>query len=107
MIGVVVLSVAALVWYLYTFYRNTSALPPGPTPVPLLGNVHQLSHKRPELTINQWARERGGVATMHFGGQRIVVLTDYRLIREMLVRNGEGNYTLACRSILTATFLLS
>ena len=107
MIGAVVLSVVALVLYLYTFYRGASALPPGPTPMPLLGNVHQLPHERPELTINQWARERGGIVTVHFGGQRVVVLTDYRLMREALVRNGECSLMLACGSTQVVTFLLS
>ena len=88
MIGAVLLCVVALAYYLYNHYNQARKYPPGPTPLPLLGNVHQMNPARPELTLNQWAKERNGIATVHLGPQRVVVLSDYNLIREALVKNG-------------------
>lgn len=48
----------ALIWY-----RNSKApagrLPPGPTPVPVLGNVLDLTAKELWLTATKWAKQFG------------------------------------------------
>lgn len=59
------LDVAALVSFLviltlavrHAFSQNT--LPPGPKPVPLLGNLFQLSHKQEWLQFTSWGQIYG------------------------------------------------
>lgn len=57
--------------------------PPGPAGVPLLGYVPFIGHKAHE-TFAQLANIYGPIYKILLGAQPVVVLTDYKLIREAL-----------------------
>lgn len=78
----------AFVYYLYNFYRKTATLPPGPTALPIIGNLHLLDHDRPDLSLNALARKHGGMCTVYMGPHPLVVITDNDLLREALLKNG-------------------
>ncbi|NXR27441.1 CP2W1 protein, partial [Cinclus mexicanus] len=62
--------------------------PPGPTPLPIIGNLHLVDLRRQDKSLMKLAEKYGPIFTLHFGFQKVVVLTGYEVVREALV-----NYT--------------
>ncbi|KAL2095969.1 hypothetical protein ACEWY4_008117 [Coilia grayii] len=60
-------------------------LPPGPTGLPLLGNLPQVDKRAPFTTFLKWSKQYGPVMTVHLGPKRFVVLTGYQTVKEALV----------------------
>ncbi|KAG5269559.1 hypothetical protein AALO_G00203380 [Alosa alosa] len=60
-------------------------LPPGPTGLPLLGNLPQVNKRAPFETFLKWSKQYGPVMTVRLGPQRMVVLSGYKVVREALV----------------------
>ena len=57
-------SLASIVVYLVqrtVFKQNPAPLPPGPTPLPILGNLFDLPKEKPELTYAEWGKKFGTV----------------------------------------------
>ncbi|XP_029984081.1 cytochrome P450 2K1-like [Sphaeramia orbicularis] len=63
--------------------------PPGPRPLPLLGNLLQLDLKRPCDSLLKLSKKYGSVFTVYFGPKKVVVLAGYKTVREALVNYGE------------------
>ncbi|KAM6077811.1 uncharacterized protein LJ206_008266 [Theristicus caerulescens] len=75
--------------YFSTGYKNSAfKFPPGPTPLPIIGNLHLVDLRRQDKSIMKLAEKYGPIFTLHFGFQKVVVLTGYEVVREALV-----NYT--------------
>ncbi|XP_049756877.1 cytochrome P450 2S1 [Elephas maximus indicus] len=79
--------------------RTRSHLPPGPTPLPLLGNLLQLRPGALYSGFLQLSKKYGPVFTVHLGPwRRVVVLVGYKAVREALGDhteefNGRGKLT--------------
>ncbi|XP_040179145.1 cytochrome P450 2C8-like [Rana temporaria] len=67
-------------------YEN---LPPGPSPLPLLGNVLQLNMKDLPKSFIKLAKIHGDVFTVHLGRNAVVVLHGYDAVKEALVDNSD------------------
>ncbi|XP_032443871.1 cytochrome P450 2K4-like [Xiphophorus hellerii] len=65
--------------------RETGKEPPGPKPLPLLGNLLQLDLQRPYKTLCELSKKYGSVFTVYFGPKKVVVLAGYRTVRKALV----------------------
>ncbi|KAM9704258.1 uncharacterized protein ACNS7B_002646 [Menidia menidia] len=63
--------------------------PPGPTPLPVLGNLLQIDLKRPYNTLMKYSKEYGSIFTVHFGPKKVVVLAGYETVKEALVKHDE------------------
>ncbi|KAF1376957.1 hypothetical protein PFLUV_G00216900 [Perca fluviatilis] len=63
--------------------------PPGPRPLPVLGNLLQLDLKRPYHTLLKLSKKYGSVFTVYFGPQKVVVLAGYKTVKEALVNHAE------------------
>ncbi|KAJ4932605.1 hypothetical protein JOQ06_011023 [Pogonophryne albipinna] len=63
--------------------------PPGPRPLPLLGNLLQLDLKRPYKTLCELSKKYGSVFTVYFGTNKVVVLAGYKSVKNALVSNAE------------------
>ena len=50
-------TLACLCVYLYIFHNSRLSSPPGPKPLPLLGNILSIPSRRPWETYAAWARE--------------------------------------------------
>ncbi|XP_077192793.1 cytochrome P450 2G1-like isoform X2 [Paroedura picta] len=64
-------------------------LPPGPTPLPLLGNFLQVGRKNVIKSLMKMSEEYGPVFTVYLGPQRVVVLCSYQVVKEALVERAE------------------
>ncbi|XP_074075232.1 cytochrome P450 2A13-like isoform X2 [Macrotis lagotis] len=65
--------------------RNYSTLPPGPTPLPFIGNYLQLNTGQMYDSFMKIGEKFGPVFTVHLGPRIIVVLTGYDAVKEALV----------------------
>ncbi|XP_043841075.1 cytochrome P450 2C44-like [Dromiciops gliroides] len=64
-------------------------LPPGPTPLPFVGNILQLDFKNMTATFSELAEKYGPIYTLYMGTQRVVVLHGYSITKEALVDQGD------------------
>ncbi|XP_053545458.1 cytochrome P450 2C8-like [Bombina bombina] len=69
-------------------YRKRN-LPPGPTPIPLIGNLLQIKMGEMVKSLMQLADKYGSVYTVYFGSRPVVVISGYQAVKEALVDQGE------------------
>ncbi|XP_039217805.1 cytochrome P450 2A13-like isoform X2 [Crotalus tigris] len=63
-------------------------MPPGPTPLPLIGNLLWVDRNNLPNSLIKLSKKYGPVYTLHLGPRRIVVLSGYEAIKEALVDQG-------------------
>ncbi|XP_048846355.1 cytochrome P450 2K1-like isoform X2 [Brienomyrus brachyistius] len=78
-----------LILYLLINTQNRGKEPPGPRPLPLLGNLLQLDLKTLHLSLFQLSQKYGPVYTIHFGPKKTVVVAGYQAVKEALINLGE------------------
>ncbi|XP_067312622.1 cytochrome P450 2K1-like isoform X1 [Pseudorasbora parva] len=59
--------------------------PPGPTPLPLLGNLLILDANKIHLSLCEMAKQFGPVFTVYLGPKKVVVLAGYKTVKQALV----------------------
>ncbi|XP_062070427.1 cytochrome P450 2C20-like isoform X2 [Lepus europaeus] len=78
--------------FLLLLWRWNSAkgkLPPGPTPLPIIGNILQLDLKDISKSFSSFSKVYGPVFTVYLGMKPTVVLHGYQAVKEALVDLGE------------------
>ncbi|XP_045147370.1 cytochrome P450 2C23-like [Echinops telfairi] len=73
-------------------WRNSQrqgSLPPGPMPLPIIGNMLQLDLKDLPASFSKLAKEYGPVYTLRIGPQLTVVLHGYKAVKEALIDQGD------------------
>ncbi|XP_074763402.1 cytochrome P450 2C19-like isoform X3 [Athene noctua] len=60
-------------------------MPPGPAPLPILGNVLQVKPKNLAKTLQKLSEEYGPVFTVHLGSDPVVVLHGHDVVKEALI----------------------
>ncbi|XP_072285474.1 cytochrome P450 2C16-like [Pyxicephalus adspersus] len=70
-------------------HQNKGKLPPGPTPLPFIGNILQLDGKEIFKSINQLSEKYGPVYTIHMGMEKVVVLCSCDAVKEALIDNAD------------------
>ncbi|KAK0451681.1 cytochrome P450 [Armillaria borealis] len=73
-----------LILYILRIGRRESGLPPGPSTLPLVGNLHQLPQGGLHLQFTAWAKEFGGIFSVKFGPGTVIVVTSPRAVRELI-----------------------
>ncbi|XP_031555429.1 steroid 17-alpha-hydroxylase/17,20 lyase-like [Actinia tenebrosa] len=85
------LALAALVfvvaYFIVRFYLDSRYLPPGPFPLPVIGNLHLLSSK-PYLDFYRLARRYGPVYRLNMGCNLVVVINNYNNAKEAMLKKG-------------------
>ncbi|EDL89770.1 cytochrome P450, family 2, subfamily W, polypeptide 1 (predicted), isoform CRA_b, partial [Rattus norvegicus] len=66
----------------------TRQWPPGPRPLPFLGNLHLLGVTHQDRALMELSERYGPMFTIHLGSQKTVVLSGYEVVREALVGTG-------------------
>ncbi|XP_059573944.1 cytochrome P450 2A13-like isoform X2 [Alligator mississippiensis] len=69
--------------------QGRSKMPPGPTPLPLIGNLLQVDTSNMLKSLMKLSEKYGPVYTIQLGTRRVVVLCGYRAIKEALVDQGD------------------
>lgn len=63
---------------------------PGPTPLPIIGNLHLLGkHESPFQSFTDLAKEYGDIFSLKMGTTKCLVVNNLDLIREVLNQNGK------------------
>ncbi|XP_035258816.1 cytochrome P450 2K1-like isoform X3 [Anguilla anguilla] len=63
--------------------------PPGPRPLPLLGNLLLLDLKQLHLSLCELSKKYGSVFTIYLGPKKVVVLAGYKTVKQALVNYAE------------------
>nr|XP_045009080.1 cytochrome P450 2C27-like isoform X1 [Jaculus jaculus] len=87
---VLVLSLSCLL--LLSLWRQRSGrgkLPPGPTPLPILGNFLQIDIKDIRQSLTNFSKVYGPVFTLYIGRHPAVVLHGYEAVKEALIDHAE------------------
>ncbi|XP_053880118.1 cytochrome P450 2K4-like [Malaclemys terrapin pileata] len=64
--------------------------PPGPKPLPIIGNLHIMDLKRPYRTMLELSKKYGPVFSIQMGCQKMVVLSGYETVKEALVNQADA-----------------
>jgi len=64
-------------------WRHIADLP-GPSPLPLLGNLHQIEHARVHQDMENWSRQYGPLFRVILPGTTMLVVADPELIKQAL-----------------------
>ncbi|XP_029418344.1 cytochrome P450 2C29-like isoform X2 [Nannospalax galili] len=64
-------------------------LPPGPTPLPIIGNFLQIDVKDIRQSLTNFSKVYGPVFTLYLGTRPTVVLHGYEAVKEALIDHGE------------------
>ncbi|XP_069476869.1 cytochrome P450 2J2-like isoform X2 [Ambystoma mexicanum] len=89
MLALLGLAVFLLVWGLLRFRRAISKLPPGPVPLPLLGNLWMLGFKMDYEKLIQLSTTYGHVYTLWLGHTPMMVVNGFHAVKEALVHHAE------------------
>uniref|UniRef100_A0A671SKQ3 Cytochrome P450 2K1-like n=1 Tax=Sinocyclocheilus anshuiensis TaxID=1608454 RepID=A0A671SKQ3_9TELE len=90
-----VLGALLLCLVIYLFSSRSSSrdegknYPPGPKPLPLLGNLHTLNLKKTYMSLCELSKRYGSVYTVHFGPKKVVILSGYKAVKQALVNLSE------------------
>ncbi|KAM5164328.1 cytochrome P450 2K4-like [Mantella aurantiaca] len=63
--------------------------PPGPTPLPIIGNMHIMDLSRPYKTFLELAKKYGSVFSVQIGTQKMVILCGYETVKDALINHAE------------------
>ncbi|XP_066548423.1 cytochrome P450 2J2 isoform X1 [Amia ocellicauda] len=69
--------------------RNPKNFPPGPWPLPFIGNVFNIDAKQPHIYMCKLAQYYGDVFSLQLGRDKTVVVNGYKLVKEALVNQAD------------------
>lgn len=84
--------ISCVLWLLFTwvwvitlrsFSKGSRKLPPGPTPLPIIGNLLELGHK-PHKSLAELAKVHGPIMSLKFGQVTTVVISSATMAKQVL-----------------------
>lgn len=82
------LGIAVIIYVLLKYVMvllDLKKYPPGPFPLPIIGNLHLLG-KKPEQAFKRLSKKFGDVMSVSFGSQRVVVINSIHSGMVVVVR---------------------
>ena len=77
--------VVILVTLVVNHFTTTRNLPPGPFPLPIIGNAHKLASDSRHVDLMQLEKQYGKVFRLYLGSQLVVVVSGGEALKEVLV----------------------
>jgi Cytochrome P450 len=76
--------------YIATQPKTASSLPlpPGPKPLPIIGNVHQAPKSHGWRTYREWSEEYGPIVHVNMLGQPVIILSTSEVAHDLLAKRG-------------------
>ena len=75
----------------YHFYWKRRKLPPGPVPLPFVGNLLEIEAKPPGYDAYiDWKNRYGPIFTYWIGEKPVVAIADYKLMKETIIDDGDS-----------------
>nr|XP_056705327.1 cytochrome P450 2J2-like [Euleptes europaea] len=87
--------------------RRPKGFPPGPLPLPFVGNMFQMDPKKPHVAMQKLAEKYGKIFSLQFGNMWIVTVNGLPLVKEALVHRGENFLDRPCFPISYEVFGVS
>ena len=86
--GIAFLFFLMAVYVVRTLWENRN-LPPGPFPLPVLGNMLSVGLKQPYRDLATMTKKYGKLFRIQMGSRRVIVVNSYGIAREALVAKAE------------------
>ncbi|XP_067865509.1 cytochrome P450 2K1-like [Heterodontus francisci] len=84
------LFVVFLIYFIASSRSSPQAnYPPGPTPLPIIGNLHQLELKRLYKSLVKLSEKYGSVYSVRLGPEKVVVLAGYETVKNALINHAD------------------
>jgi cytochrome P450 len=83
-VGILLAIVLSLLACSIQQYASRRRMPPGPRPLPLIGNVHQIPKEYPWRGFAELFKKHGPLVTMQFGLQKAVMIGSLDAARDLL-----------------------
>ncbi|PQE17120.1 cytochrome P450 protein [Rutstroemia sp. NJR-2017a BBW] len=76
--------------YVVTRRKSTSSLPlpPGPKPLPIIGNLHQAPKSYGWRKYREWSKQYGPIVHVNMLGQPIIILSTDQVAHDILAKRG-------------------
>ncbi|XP_068100630.1 cytochrome P450 2K4-like [Hyperolius riggenbachi] len=81
--------IALFLYWINGSKKSSAKMPPGPKPLPLIGNFHLLDMKRPYKSLMELSEKYGEVFTLHFGSEKVVIIAGYNAVKDALVNQAD------------------
>ncbi|XP_069590383.1 cytochrome P450 2K1-like [Ranitomeya imitator] len=81
--------IALFIYWINGTKKSTAKMPPGPMPLPVIGNLNLLDLEKPHESLMQLSEKYGEIFTLHFGPKKMVILAGYKIVKEALVTRAE------------------
>ncbi|KAG7461061.1 hypothetical protein MATL_G00205960 [Megalops atlanticus] len=78
-----------IIIYILNLSKTNKNYPPGPWPLPLVGNIFSLNMKRPYQTLMELNEKYGSVFSIQMGLRKVVVLCGYETVKEALISQAD------------------
>ncbi|KAL4914788.1 cytochrome P450 [Aspergillus aurantiobrunneus] len=86
-VAIVAALLVALLPYTWASLRPKN-FPPGPKPVPFLGNLNLIPPSKAFALFHRWTKQYGPIIGLKFGPANVVVLNHWRDVQELLEKRG-------------------
>jgi hypothetical protein len=81
-------TVAGLLAFVLLRQRPGRPLPPGPKPLPVIGNLLDMPKEKEWLTYQAWNDKYGDVVCVNIFGQKIVILGSATAVEDLMEKRG-------------------
>ncbi|XP_029528878.1 cytochrome P450 2M1 [Oncorhynchus nerka] len=88
-VSIVIGCVVIILLWMNRGKQSNSRLPPGPAPIPLLGNLLRMDVKAPYKLYMELSKKYGSVFTVWLGSEPVVVISGFQAIKDAFVTQGE------------------